>query len=518
MYRRLMVARKLAAENNSIATEKTKMYFDTSQKAQQHSFVNNQMVLLEEYNFLGRNTKLCPKWSGPHRIINLKGTHCVELLLLNNRKTIVNVDRIKPYFVNGNDSSQGSTDPQNDASLDGAVSLHTNDVTLSETTQLTETDEETTLRTQTSRHDPAIDLSRSSSASSALPKKRGRPPKTRAHFSSPPPPTALPANLPAPPTLFQNNGGIVTRSQARTYAFQNKQVSGILKDKITKKKLSENKNDRLRKTRFIKRSQTAQLCDCHINNNNNNNSNTHTIKCQQKFKQIWDLFKEQNSWSDHSVFYEPAEFVEEEDDPFVDPGSPDPGYGGSSPVPPNIFDDEEIQENDSIKSTNEEAEQLPTTPESSPDRRPPIHADPSSSRAVRIPVQPHRHSTTENSSEFHSVNESLADLEKTLEQLNADTAHALSLSTSREEYEEILDQHREGAQTLRNAFKQLQPPPGASSGQPGTSTPKKSPFSGLEEFLFGDTTPVRRHTRRHGDVEDLPLPRRPPEYKPVKKK
>jgi hypothetical protein len=98
MHQSLLLAQKLAMENNLVATEKTKEYFDKTKNARAHSFVNNQLVLVEEYNFLGRNTKLCPKWSRPHTIINLKGSFCVKLLLQNNRKVIINVKRIKPYF------------------------------------------------------------------------------------------------------------------------------------------------------------------------------------------------------------------------------------------------------------------------------------------------------------------------------------------------------------------------------------------------------------------------------------
>ena len=56
-------------------------------------------MLLEEYYFLGKNAKLSPKWSGPHEIISLKGTHNVELLMNKKKKVIVSVDRIKPYCL-----------------------------------------------------------------------------------------------------------------------------------------------------------------------------------------------------------------------------------------------------------------------------------------------------------------------------------------------------------------------------------------------------------------------------------
>jgi hypothetical protein len=97
IFQRLFLARKLAVENNLRATEKGKEYHD--RKAKPHTYSIGQKVLLEEYYFLGKNVKLAPKWSGPHLIISLKGTHNVELLVNEKKKVIVNVDRIKPYRI-----------------------------------------------------------------------------------------------------------------------------------------------------------------------------------------------------------------------------------------------------------------------------------------------------------------------------------------------------------------------------------------------------------------------------------
>ena len=99
MHQRLLFARNLAIQNNLQATEKYKDAHDNKNKAQKHSYQLKQLVLLENYNFLGKNTKLSPKWSGPHTIIALKGDHNVELLTITNKKLIVNVSRIKPYFL-----------------------------------------------------------------------------------------------------------------------------------------------------------------------------------------------------------------------------------------------------------------------------------------------------------------------------------------------------------------------------------------------------------------------------------
>ncbi len=59
-----------------------------------------QLVLMDEHSFLHKNQKLAPKWSGPHRVIRLKGDANVEIQLKhNNRKTVVHANRLKPYFV-----------------------------------------------------------------------------------------------------------------------------------------------------------------------------------------------------------------------------------------------------------------------------------------------------------------------------------------------------------------------------------------------------------------------------------
>jgi hypothetical protein len=63
-----------------------------------HEFHEGQFVLLNEFNFLNKNRKLAPKYSGPFKIIRVKGPHNVELLLTNGHKIVVNVARVKRYF------------------------------------------------------------------------------------------------------------------------------------------------------------------------------------------------------------------------------------------------------------------------------------------------------------------------------------------------------------------------------------------------------------------------------------
>jgi hypothetical protein len=92
----LQNARDLAVQNNLMATDKQKEYFD--RKASHHTFHEGQYVLLNEFNFLNKNRKLAPKFSGPFKILRVKGPHNVELLLTNGRKIIVNVARVKQYL------------------------------------------------------------------------------------------------------------------------------------------------------------------------------------------------------------------------------------------------------------------------------------------------------------------------------------------------------------------------------------------------------------------------------------
>jgi hypothetical protein len=51
-------------------------------------------------SFLHKNQKMAPKWSGHHKILQIKGDINVEIQLKhNNRKTVIHANRLKPYFV-----------------------------------------------------------------------------------------------------------------------------------------------------------------------------------------------------------------------------------------------------------------------------------------------------------------------------------------------------------------------------------------------------------------------------------
>jgi transposase InsO family protein len=95
MWHRLLYARDLARRCNQEAAEDYKRFHD--RKAQPHQFRETQWVLLDEHSFLGKNTKLAPKYSGPHQIVKVKGDHNLELKLSNGKHLVVNAERVKAY-------------------------------------------------------------------------------------------------------------------------------------------------------------------------------------------------------------------------------------------------------------------------------------------------------------------------------------------------------------------------------------------------------------------------------------
>jgi hypothetical protein len=98
IIRKLLIARNVARQNNEEASYVARTQFDS--KAAPHKLLPHQLVLLDEHSFLHKNQKLAPKWSGPHKIIRLKGDANVEIQLRhNNKKTVVYANRLKPYFV-----------------------------------------------------------------------------------------------------------------------------------------------------------------------------------------------------------------------------------------------------------------------------------------------------------------------------------------------------------------------------------------------------------------------------------
>ncbi len=93
-YSQLQEARKMATHHSVQASEKSKENFDSHTFPIKYSI--GQLVWLNEFNFLGRNRKLSPNWSGPYPILKIFNDSVIELKLPR-RFIRVNVSRVKPY-------------------------------------------------------------------------------------------------------------------------------------------------------------------------------------------------------------------------------------------------------------------------------------------------------------------------------------------------------------------------------------------------------------------------------------
>jgi hypothetical protein len=98
IIRKLLIAPNIACQNNEDASDMARSQYDL--KAAPHKFLPQQLVLMNEHSFLHKNQKLAPKWSGPHKVIQLKGEASAEIQLChNNKKVVVHCNRLKPYYV-----------------------------------------------------------------------------------------------------------------------------------------------------------------------------------------------------------------------------------------------------------------------------------------------------------------------------------------------------------------------------------------------------------------------------------
>ena len=95
-FNQLQEARKMAVHNNMAVTEKSKEYFDS--KITAIKFKVGQYVWLNEHNFLGRNRKLSPNFTGPHQIVQIFNDNVIELSV-KGRRMRVNSCRVKPYVA-----------------------------------------------------------------------------------------------------------------------------------------------------------------------------------------------------------------------------------------------------------------------------------------------------------------------------------------------------------------------------------------------------------------------------------
>jgi hypothetical protein len=93
----LLYARDIARRNIEDSNDESKE--DHDMKVTVDNFQEGQLVLLNEHSFLHKNLKLAAKWSGPHRITEIKSHANKELKLKNDKTLHVHAHQLKPYFV-----------------------------------------------------------------------------------------------------------------------------------------------------------------------------------------------------------------------------------------------------------------------------------------------------------------------------------------------------------------------------------------------------------------------------------
>ena len=94
-YQRLQQARQLATQHSMQATTRNEK--DYNRNAVPMKYVEGQLVWLHEENFLNKNRKLAPKWSGPYKIVKVFTFGAVDISY-KNKIYRVNMARIKPYI------------------------------------------------------------------------------------------------------------------------------------------------------------------------------------------------------------------------------------------------------------------------------------------------------------------------------------------------------------------------------------------------------------------------------------
>jgi hypothetical protein len=96
MWLKLQQTRRLAMANNDQVRENYEQKYNKTVIPIVYAI--GQEVFLDEHNFLHKNKKLAPKFSGPHIIEKLIGKTNAQLKLKNGRSTIVHLNRIKPFL------------------------------------------------------------------------------------------------------------------------------------------------------------------------------------------------------------------------------------------------------------------------------------------------------------------------------------------------------------------------------------------------------------------------------------
>ena len=96
MWIRLQQARQVAINNNDEVRDNYEQKYN--KEILPIHYTVGQEVFLDEHNFLHKNKKLAPQFSGPHIIEKLIGKTNAQIKLKNGRSTIIHLNRIKPFL------------------------------------------------------------------------------------------------------------------------------------------------------------------------------------------------------------------------------------------------------------------------------------------------------------------------------------------------------------------------------------------------------------------------------------
>ena len=105
-YQRLQQARQLATQHSMQSTQRNED--DYNRTAVPMKYEENQLVWLHEENFLHKNKKLAPKWTGPYKVVKVFNFGVVDILF-KNKVYRVNVARLKPFIQTENQIPQNQT-------------------------------------------------------------------------------------------------------------------------------------------------------------------------------------------------------------------------------------------------------------------------------------------------------------------------------------------------------------------------------------------------------------------------
>ena len=97
-----------SSAHSMVATKATEEYYN--KKATTMQYQVDQLVWLQEHNFLHRNKKLAPQWTGPYNILKVFDFGVVDIEYKGKRYR-VNTQQIKPYISNERQTQQTTVQP-----------------------------------------------------------------------------------------------------------------------------------------------------------------------------------------------------------------------------------------------------------------------------------------------------------------------------------------------------------------------------------------------------------------------